>query len=91
MEFSSHVMGMRVEANVYDSTGAVSEGPSQAQIISAIYETVIQPQCYDRFSQYRLEDREEGKASMPQGCHPATVAPHFSFHFAKAFETLRDQ
>jgi len=80
-----------VSAIVYDSTGPVSAGPSQDQIISAIYETVVQPQCYDRFSRYQLDDPGEPVAPTAAGCRSAPVASHFSFHFAKALETLKDQ
>lgn len=82
---------MRVKANIYDNSAGVSGGPSQVQIISAIYETVIQPQCYDRFSQYRLEEQKDTEGSPARSCNPARVSPQFSFHFSKAFEILRDR
>jgi pimeloyl-ACP methyl ester carboxylesterase len=80
-----------VEANVNEAIGLAGEGPSQLQVISAIYDTVLQPQCYDRFSDRRLNGGNSEAPFDIWGQNPAAVAPHFAFHFAKALETLRDQ
>lgn len=83
------------------NTASRSYVPSKEQIIDAIYETVVSPQLFDRFSQSetRLKASPDtgspalvkSGAAKPELAKPAAVAPEFASHFARANELLRDQ
>lgn len=65
--------------------------PSREQIVAAIYETVLRPQLFDRFSAAQQSDSFASAKPMSDGSNPVFEAPELQAHFARALEILEQQ
>lgn len=65
--------------------------PSKEQIVAAIYETVLRPELFARFSPEQKPDSFSGAICLPAGANPVFEAPELQAHFARALEILEQQ
>lgn len=65
--------------------------PSTEQIAAAIYETVLRPQFFDRFSAAHQSGSALGANSIADGPSRIFEAPEIQSHFARALEILEQK
>ncbi|KPD13183.1 hypothetical protein AN476_07530 [Phaeobacter sp. 11ANDIMAR09] len=65
--------------------------PSREQIVAAIYETVLRPQLFDRFSSQQQMDSFSSAKRISAGARPVFEAPELQAHFARALDILEHQ
>ncbi|CUH89881.1 Alpha/beta hydrolase family protein [Phaeobacter sp. CECT 5382] len=65
--------------------------PSRDQIVAAIYETVLRPELFDRFSPQQQTDQNAPPAASPAEVSPVFKAPELQAHFARALEILEQR
>lgn len=65
--------------------------PSKEQIVAAIYETVLRPELFTRFSSEQKSGSFSGGVCLHAGGNPVFEAPELQAHFARALEILEQQ